>query len=66
MSNLKDDPKVQAMIDKAIKAETKRVAGVVKVAMAEAVAAAKEAEDKVGAKAIAAAGKAVVTAIKGE
>jgi|WetSurMetagenome_2_1015567.scaffolds.fasta_scaffold434742_1 hypothetical protein len=66
MSKLNEDPKVIALIDKAMKAETKRVAGVVKTAMAEAVATAKEAEDKAGAKAIAAASKAVAAAIKGE
>jgi len=66
MSNLKDDPKVQALIDKAVKAEAKRVAGVVKATLATEAGNAKEAEDKAGAKAITAASKAVAAAIKGE
>lgn len=66
MSKLNEDPKVIALIEKAVKAETKRVAGVVKATMTEAATTAKEADDKAGAKAIATASKAVATAIKGE
>jgi TPR repeat protein len=75
MANIKNDPAVQALLakaaEKAAKDQAKAVAAVLKTAganvkasFAEAIEAAKAAEDKAGAKALAAAQKEVLATIK--
>lgn len=75
MAKLQDDPKVQELLakaadkagkeqEKAVKAETKRNLETIKSTIGEAVTAAKNAGDKVVAKALTELGKSLVGAVK--
>lgn len=77
MANIKDDPKVQALLtaaaakavkeqEKAVKAATKAAADALKGVLDKAIAGAKEAGDKSAAKAWGNVKKGVLAAIKGE
>jgi len=68
MASIKNDPAVQELVAKAVvkatKDENKRVLALVKSSAATDVAALKEAEDKVGAKAAASVAKNIAAAVK--